>query len=490
MSHWTAEQLQTITNGHWLVTPANDDVGVQDISIDSRSVGPGDAFFAIAGERFDGHTFLRSAIEQGASMLIVDQRHAAKTLKEPLVPVLLVDDTRHALQDLARAWRSVLRQKGIKVIAVTGSNGKTTTRKIIHQALSFQSRGYQSPKSFNNHLGVPLTLLNTSLTGRYVVAEVGSNHPGEIAQLADLLRPDAAVITNIGTAHIGNFGSRLAIAKEKASLLQYLTRGGLAIIPGDEPLLEQINVPNECQVVRIGKSGSCDYVLTSSTSNAQGIDFQVQHSLEQDVFGNWNVQDLCFSIPLIGEHNALNALCALPIANWQCIDISTPKFAQTLTGVQCANMRLQVQTHGPMTLINDAYNANPDSSKAAIKTLVNFSRHNEQRRIAILGDMLELADKAQSLHEELGQWIAENYHTKIDQIILIGPLAAHIATGIKRVKSDLQFTVYPQWNDALPTKIAQDVRETDIILLKGSRDTAMERLIPALTRNPNEPNTA
>ena len=481
MSQWTTTQLQTITSGQWLVTPANDDIGVQDISIDSRHVGPGDGFFAIRGERFDGHDYLRSAVDKGASILIIDKRSAMESLIEPLVPVLLVDNTIRALQDLARAWRKILRKNGIKVIAVTGSNGKTTTRRLIHQALSVWARGYQSPKSFNNHLGVPLTLLNTSLTDRYVVVEVGSNHPGEIAQLADLVRPDAAVITNIGTAHIGHFGSRHAIAKEKASLLQYITRDGIAVIPGDEPLLEEISLPDEVQWVKVGRSASCDYVLKESRSNSEGVKFEVQYSLEQDVFGNWQVEDLKLSVPLIGEHNALNTMMALPIANWVCIDIAKPEFAEALTKSQGADMRLEVQSIGAITLINDAYNANPDSMIAALGTLAHFGKA-DRRRVAILGDMLELADMGKRMHEEVGIWLAQNYSSQIDELILIGKLAACIGKGIETVKSDLKFTVYPQWNDDLPQRVTQQIQSADIILLKGSRGSALERLIPAMEK--------
>lgn len=481
MSTWTPTQLKTITCGQWLVTPGNHDVGVQDISIDSRTVGPGDGFFAISGDRFDGHDFLRQAIEQGASMLIVEKRKPAMQLIEPLVPVLLVDNTIRALQDLARAWRVILRDKGIKVIAVTGSNGKTTTRRLIHQALSVQSRGYQSPKSFNNHLGVPLTLLNTSLSDRYVVAEVGTNHPGEIAQLADLLRPDAAVITNIGTAHIGHFGSRQAIAREKASLLQYLTRDGLAVIPGDEPLLEDITVPDECQVVRVGHSANSDYVLTQSQTCADGVQFDAQYSLEQDVYGNWQVQHLSLSVPLLGEHNALNAMMALPIANWECIDIASPAFAQSLAKSTGADMRLQVQEMGDITLINDAYNANLDSMKAAINTLAHFG-DVQRRRVAILGDMLEMADLGPVLHEELGAWMANEHARHLDHVILIGPLAMHIGEGIGHVKTDLKCTAYPHWDDTIANRVARLVAPGDIILIKGSRGSALERLIPALSQ--------
>ncbi|MFG0247342.1 MAG: UDP-N-acetylmuramoyl-tripeptide--D-alanyl-D-alanine ligase [Phycisphaeraceae bacterium JB051] len=480
MSTWTPTQLQTITSGTWLVTPGNDDVGVQDISIDSRSVGPGDGFFAIRGERFDGHDFLRSAIEQGASMLIVDRRQPAMDLEEPLVPVLLVDNTVRALQDLARAWRATLREKGIKVIAVTGSNGKTTARRLIHQALSLQSRGYQSPKSFNNHLGVPLTLLNTTLSDRFVVAEVGTNHPGEIAQLADIVRPDVAVITNIGTAHIGHFGSREAIAKEKATLIDYLTRDGLAVIPGDEPLLADVTVNDEAQIVRFGKSANCDYVLTESQTTATGVAFDVQYSLEQDVFGNWQVEHLSLKIPLHGEHNAMNAMLALPVANWECIDITKPEFAEHMLKVLGADMRLEIQQLGDLTLINDAYNANPDSMKAALNTLAHFGDPS-RRRIAILGDMLELADMGPAMHEELGAWLGRTHAKRLDHVILVGKLAAYIAQGIGHVNPAMQYTAYPQLDDAVQSQIAQTIESGDIILIKGSRGSALERLIPALT---------
>ena len=248
MEFWTPHNLKNVTSGQWLEPPAEGGHILGGISTDTRNINPGQVFLAIAGDNFDGHDYLGAAIEAGASMLIVMDKEKAK--KAPLpgagaVSCLVVTDSITALQALARAYRDVLKQTNTMVIGVTGSNGKTTTRHLIHTALSTTLKGTQSPKSFNNHLGVPLTILAASTDDDFVVSEIGSNFPGEIAFLAEIVRPDIGVITSVGTAHIGHFGTKEAIANEKASLLLHVQPDGLVVIPDEGAAFDDMFGPDD-----------------------------------------------------------------------------------------------------------------------------------------------------------------------------------------------------------------------------------------------------
>jgi len=484
MSIWTLRQLQNLTIGRWLIEPQDDQAVSDGISIDTRTIQTGNAFFALSGERFDGHDFLKNAVDNGASVLVVDDRKKATKLTDTRIPMLLVDDTLRTIHDLARVYRRNLKRSGTKVIAVTGSNGKTTTRRLIHAALSSHLTGTQSPKSFNNHIGAPLTLLAASPDDGFVVVEVGTNHPGEIAMLADIVRPDAAVVTNIGTAHIGNFGSREAIAAEKLSLVRFLTRGGVAVLPGDEPLAQDVDLPDQCTSTRFGQSEACDMVLKNLKQHDSSISFTIQSVREEDPFGGWQMKEAAITLPLLGKHNALNTIAAIGVAHWMCLDVEDPKVAEALADIEPADMRLNVQTVGhkdnPVTLIVDCYNANRDSVAAALDVLAHYPIEDGQRRIAILGDMLELGDRGPELHEQIGRLIGESQD--IDQAILIGELSAHTARSAGETWDQPRLHHFNQWSDQLPEEVTKLLEPGDVVLLKASRSVALERLIPEIEK--------
>lgn len=447
MDFWTPQHFQQMTQGRWLVEPTDRSVKLAGISIDSRTLKRGQVFVAIKGERFDGHDYLGLAVAGGAAMTIVEHEPATeKTPPDPSSsspPCLLVDDTIKALQDLARHYRNVLRYGGVKVIAVTGSNGKTTTRHIVHTLLSAKLKGSQSPKSFNNHLGVPLTMLGASHDDNFVVAEVGTNHPGEIATLADILRPDVAVITNIGTAHIGNFGSRGAIAREKKSLFEFVEPGGLAVVP--EGLEAQV---------------------------PQYVSFQCARADEP----------LAALLPLPGRHNLQNAALAVQVARWFGLDDNS--IAGALATVQPLPGRLEpIHLGQGVHVLNDTYNANPDSVAAALDQL---SATTHPRRVAILGDMLELGDDAPQQHRQIADQLDglrcdENVNGHGQYLaIFIGPLAKLAAQALAERWPGEQVHAYDAWSDDLPGKIAALLQPGDLVLIKASRAMALERLIPAI----------
>ncbi|MCC6680046.1 MAG: UDP-N-acetylmuramoyl-tripeptide--D-alanyl-D-alanine ligase [Phycisphaeraceae bacterium] len=414
---WTPRRFAQIIAGRWLREPADLDAPLLGASIDSRTIQSMQVFVAIQGEQFDGHDYVEQAISKGATFAIV-ARALDWPLKRPVrspeaIPMLLVEDTVKALQLLASAWRKELAAGGCKVIAVTGSNGKTTTRHLIHYLLSARFHGTQSPKSFNNHLGVPLTLLAARADDDFVVAEVGTNHPGEIAPLAEILRPDAAVITTIGLAHIGNFGTRSAIEKEKRSLYDHVAPGGLKVQPDLQP--------DDALVGRL---------------------------------------------PLPGAHMRRNAQAAAVVAQWMGLD--DVLIAQRLADLPGAPLegRWQTMRLGRVTVIHDAYNANPDSAIAAIDLLVI---QKASRRVLVLGDMRELGEHSAAAHRRVGAHYRKLRESQ-DLLIAIGT-DARLAGG--------EHTFDAEAAD-MPTRVAELLREGDLVLLKGSRAMRLERLIPAI----------
>lgn len=484
MSFWTLDNLQRVTAGTWLTQPTQLDAVVAGISTDTRTLRAGQAYLALRGEHHDGHDYLAAAERAGASLLIV----AEAPEHNPGPPVSVVGDTLAALQAMARAYRDTLRQSNTTVIAVTGSNGKTTTRHLIHTLLSSRLAGTQSPHSYNNHIGVPLTLLAADPGHEFVVVEVGSNHPGEIAALAGIARPDIAVITNAGRAHTATLGSPAEIAVEKASLLGHVLPGGAAVVFGDNPNLAAHldRVPDTVTKLRFGQAAHCDWRVIGVDTDDRGIGLTYttgpDHGVEHRVH-----------LPLVGEHNALNALAAAAVARQ--LGMSHDQIAGALAAATPVDMRLNVTTIGPpekrVVVINDCYNANPDSTAAALKTLAAYPLTTPGgRRVAILGDMLELGDRAEALHRETGELVASlwrgqgrNADEGIDAAVMIGPVSGHTASaaaaGVPGGR-DNAVCYIPDWDDQTPSRVAGLIQPGDVVLLKASRAMRLERVLAVL----------
>ncbi len=467
MNFWTAAQFQQVTQGRWVTEPAEVTAALTGVTIDSRAVTDGQVFVAVRGDRFDGHDFAIRALTAGARLVIVSRQwqELTEAAASSGAGVLLVDDTVKALQDLARVYRDVLRQGGVQVIAVTGSNGKTTTRQLIHAVLSATLTGTQSPKSFNNHLGVPLTLLAASPTDAFVAAEVGMNHAGEIAALGAILRPNLVVLTTIGTAHIGYLGSVEAIAREKTSLFQFIEPGGCVVIPEHtacQSLIEAA-VPSGIEVVRFGESELRDATagLQMRMTLANGVEVV---------------------LPMPGAHNVHNALAALAVGRR--FGISDTQAAEALRNMPRPSMRMELTTIGTgdeaITVLNDAYNANPDSVRMALMTLEQLARDGRHRRcVIVLADMLELGDTGPQEHRRIGERIAA-LNLPNPRAVLIGKLAMFTAEMLARHWEASRVVALPGWTDDLPNRVAAMIRPGDLVLLKGSRGMALERLLPAM----------
>ena len=467
MNFWSHRAIQRTLAARWLIPPSDPDATLRGISTDTRSLAAGQAFLALRGEFFDGHAFLAHAADAGAACVILDTPEALtdaarSVLARRSTAALLVHDAASALLDLAAAYRETL--TSTTVIAVTGSVGKTTAVRLIDAALGSALAGSASIKSFNNHIGVPLTILAARPEHNYLICEVGMNAPGEIAQLAAVVRPHIAVITAIGRAHIEQFGSVAAIAQEKASLLTYLEQDGVGVIPADDRLGAHLladhaaTIPN---LLTFGEHPSANiHIMNASTNNTSHTEITL-------------ADRTAFRAPLIGLHHATNIAAAVAVARH--LNIADPDIDQGLRSAQPADMRLSVREIGGITILNDAYNASPESTAAAVRTFAKLSQ-SATRRIMILGDMLELGQHTEHAHREIGQLIAQSCPP--DLLVVVGQHAPLIADETPATQS----RIYSHLENAQADRIADDLRPGDAVLIKGSRRLALERIADAIAR--------
>ena len=424
---------------------------VTGVSTDTKSIRPGELFVALKGERFDAHAFLPQAAAAGAAAAIVRLGAEGVDAVADFFPggAIAVADTGKALEQLGAYYRRTL---DATVIAVTGSNGKTTVKRMIHHILAKRLRGSCSPKSFNNNIGVPLTLLGADEADQYVVCEVGSNAPGEIAALGAICQPDIAVITSVGRTHLERLGSIEGVAAEKASLLASLRPNAAAITWGDSPVLDIALEPYSCPMVRFGEHARNDLRLTGYESNGLSQRFEV------------NAQ-ATVNLPLPGRHNASNALSAIAVAMQ--MGFSLQEAAAAMADFVAVDGRLQAILCGSIQIINDAYNANPTSMLAAADVLAEVTG---RRRVMIAGDMREQGPASQDIHRTTGNDMAAR---KIDLIIGVGELGQYIAAGASGTCETAAFASFDEAMRLAPAKL----RDGDMVLLKGSRAMAMERLL-------------
>ncbi|MDZ4753920.1 MAG: UDP-N-acetylmuramoyl-tripeptide--D-alanyl-D-alanine ligase [Phycisphaerae bacterium] len=455
-------RMREATQGRWLAAGLPD-CAPTGVCTDTRDAMQGTVFLALRGERFDAHDFLNDAEQAGAAMLIVEREPA----RAPRIPVLVVQSTRTALGDLARAWRAKL--TSTRVIAVTGSAGKTTTCRLIDGVLATERSGSASRKSFNNDIGVPLTILAARRGHQYLVLEIGMNHPGEIAALAAMAQPDIAVITMIGRVHLEGLGSEEAIAVEKSSLLDGLAPAGVAIINGDSAMLAAAMRQRPMhgrKLVRFGRDAArpLEVRLTGRNTHPSGQTITVN--------GDWSAE-----LRLPGEHNAVNALAAIAVG--RAFGVSDVGIRMGLASVAPAAMRMERVERDGIVFFNDAYNANPDAMAASIRTFAEITP-DAPRRVIVLGDMLELGDAAAALHREVGaEAAAVDRVRRLHAAILVGTFAPHTHEGLRSAGWSGDALVVPALNSWTLPQVLGSFRAGDAVLLKGSRGSAMERVLTA-----------
>ncbi len=451
---------------------------VLQICTDSRAVRSGDLFIAIRGDRFDGHDYVGKAIAAGAVAAVVrSDFELSRTPSAPPIPagsLIRVDDTIVALGRLGRYYRRSVIGGSMTVVAVTGSNGKTTTKSMIAHVLAGRWQGKASIKSYNNNIGVPLTLLSAEPPESFLVCEVGMNAPGEISGLARLIEPDVAVVTCVAEAHLEKFGTIDKIAEEKLSILSHLKADGCAVVHVDsEPvrrLLQKDRRFKNVKAVTFGAWEEADLRLTDvQTVSLPAPDGETPTTgLEFTVNGRFRYQ---LNVP--GRHNAMNALATIGVARRFGMDHA--EIAERLATFQLPRMRLECERVGRLTLINDAYNANPASLAAGVDVLRELPV--EGRRVVIVGDMRELGEASESLHVRAAEHIA---HCGVDLVVAVGSHARVVARTVASASNGAVETHAYATTDLARRRIVSHLEPTDTILVKGSRAMGLERLVETI----------
>src|SRR6184192_2288491 len=432
---------------------------IERISTDSRTIKKGELFVALRGENFDGHKFVEATAEAGAAGAIVDLKWNGKVPSKFVI--IRGEDTLLGYQNLAANYRKAL---SIKVLAITGSNGKTSTKDFAASVLGRKFRVTKTQGNFNNHVGSPRTILEATSDDEVAVWEIGMNHPGEVAPLAKIAAPDAAIITNIGVAHIEFMGTREAIANEKGALAEAVAAEGAVILNADDPFSKGIAERTNAHVIFAG----------TKEGTVRAID--IQQSAEGSEFTIMEGAHRCRAqLPVPGLHMVQNALLAL--AAGRAFGLSLEEAAAGLASAPLTKARLQIREIRGVQFIDDSYNANPESMKAALRTLVELDA--DGKRIAVLGEMRELGDESEHGHREVGETAAV---LKIDHLIAIGNIAAAIALAAERAGLEKTRTVTSASEAA--GILAEIAEPGDLVLIKGSRAARTERVMEEFGNRP------
>ncbi|MGJ7589021.1 UDP-N-acetylmuramoyl-tripeptide--D-alanyl-D-alanine ligase [Staphylococcus shinii] len=446
----TLEQIQ-----EWIPCEIDNeymDQGIQGISIDSRDIKSQNLFIPFKGENVDGHKYVAQALKDGAGASFYQK---GMPLDERVDgPIIWVEDTLTALQQLAKAYLEFVNPQ---VIAVTGSNGKTTTKDMIESVLKPQFKVKKTQGNYNNEIGMPLTILELDLDTEISILEMGMSGFHEIEFLSNLAEPNIAVITNIGESHMQDLGSREGIAKAKSEITVGLQPGGLFIYDGDEPLLEPyVNQLTNVDLISIGKNLTNSLVSQMESINNDGIAFTIN-------------EEERFELPILGEHNMKNATIAIAVGKR--LNLSYDTIFNNLSKVQLTGMRMQqYHTSDNSLVINDAYNASPTSMKAAIDTLTVM----DGRKILVLGDVLELGPDSQIMHEQVGKYLDGK---AIDTLFTFGTESQYISNVGKQYVNHVEHFEDKQ---KLIQTIKTYVQPEDKVLVKGSRGMKLEEVVEVL----------
>lgn len=449
-----SEMISVDNDGHLFA-----EIIVEGVTIDSRKIEKGNLFIPFKGEHSDGHKYVEDAIRKGAAAALWQ----SDVPNPPLhLPILIVDNCLAALQELSRKYRHEL---PVKVVGITGSNGKTTTKDMTAGLLSVQYKVQKTEGNFNNEIGLPLTVLGLDEDTEIAVLEMGMSGRGEIEFLTKLACPDAVVITNIGESHLLDLGSREAIAEAKLEILQGLKVGGLAVLNGDEPLLmERIQEQKaNLHVQTFGRNDTNTLFPTEITQLKQGNRFTINASKER------------YELAVLGTHNILNALAAMLIARY--FSIPFEKMNEGFAEIKLTHMRMELVEgkHGEK-IINDAYNASPTSMMAAIELVSNLQGY--KKKILVLGDMLELGPQEEQYHHKIGTDLDEG---KIDLLFTYGSLGEQIAKGARSVLGDQRVFAFINKVELIQ-ELEQHVNESTLVLVKASRGMKLEEIVTSLQK--------
>lgn len=430
---------------------------IEGISIDTRSLVPGQLFFALMGEKSDGHDFIQQALSAGAAGLVISRAEAAATMAFKGA-VILVDNTLNALQALAGSYRQLFR---IPMVAVTGSVGKTTTKEILAGCLGIAHKTLKTPGNYNNEIGLPLTLLGLEPDHGAAVVELAMRAPGEIASLAAIVRPTMAIITNIAPVHLETMGSMENIAKAKCEVLEYVPPGGFAVINGDDRLLLEAAKRYNCRRFTFGYDEECDFQILAAEIAGKGINLRLRM-----LDSAWS-----FHFPIPATRLAPDAAAAIGAAYL---------LGQNIREIQAGLETYQPGTHrlnlidlpGGGLIIDDTYNANPISMQAALEVCRDMSRG--RRTVAVLGDMAELGEYESAGHQEVGRAAAG---AGIDLLLTVGPRAVLIAEGARQAGMPGSRVTHYLTKEECARVFGTLVTQQDVVLFKASRSMQLEELV-------------
>lgn len=449
----TLETIAKIVGGE-LITQSMKDKVVEGISTDTRDIKTYNLFIPLVGEKFDGHTFAFDAIKKGAIATLWDRHHPTPYID---AGIIIVDDTLKAYQKLASSY---LNATGAKTIAITGSNGKTSTKDILYSILEGKFRVHKTFKNLNNEIGVPKTIMEMNLDDEAVILEMGMERFGEISTLTNIAKPDIAVITNIGDSHLLELGTKENIARAKFEILEGLKPDGIFIFNNDDDILREVirEYSISQKIIKIGTREDSDVIIRPIQSDESGSSFAIG--------------EYAYNIPFIGKHQIYNVSVAITIAGL--LGMSYPEIVKGIANVKLTGMRMELMHMPSFDVLNDCYKSNPQSLISCIETV--YTMKGYKNKILIMSDMLELGENERKLHFNVGEKIDRN---KIDYVICVGDLAKEIYNGANR-NFNVNNLFYFENKADVVKKVREIISEDTLIMVKGSRGMKLEEIIEQL----------
>jgi UDP-N-acetylmuramoyl-tripeptide--D-alanyl-D-alanine ligase len=461
----SVRELLKITKGKLLKSGVVSEQQAKGVSIDSRTLQKGNLFIAIKGENQDGHKFIPQAFEKGAALALAE-RTEVRGLSQENLPIIVVEDTKKVLYDLAWWYR---KKFDLPTVAITGTNGKTTTKEMGSAVLSRKYKVLKSPKSYNNLIGIPLTLFEIGPEAEILVLELGMSSLGEIAQLTELTQPDWGVITNIGPAHLEFMKSLENIAKAKFELVDNMAKDKTLILNADDSFLSKRIKQEKRKVITFGIENQANYRATSIDSNGNGhYHFKVNHQPQ-------------IKLKILGKHNIYNALAAFALGKE--LGVDEDLIRQSLENYKPARLRMELFRVKGVNLIDDTYNANPISMQKALEILTQVKSRG--RKIAVLGDMLELGEKSDEFHFNIGEKAGE---LNIDYLLFRGEFSKSIAVGAKQKGMDQKKIEIFKENKDISSWLFDNLKVGDTVLFKASRKMKFEEIVEELKNLLNKQN--
>lgn len=456
------EKCRQAVEGSWVTSPAPD--GFKGVSIDSRTIQEDELFFALEGTRTDGHKFVHEAAEKGAAGAIIEKNISLESLPDSFC-VIRVKDTYDSLLDLTKFYRKRIQTT---VVAVAGSNGKTTTKDMIYHLLSEKYQTKKAPKSYNSTVGVPLTLFNVHPTDDIAVLELGTNEPGEIDAVSSVAEPDLAVLTSITPTHLEGLEDIEGVKREQERILYHLRGGGKTVYNRDNEHVVDIVEKKNLPTVSYGFYQEADVEGRDISSDLHGIHFFVEG------------HDSPVNLPVLGSWNAYNALAAITVAKH--FDISFSSIRQRFSDFTLPSMRMNLTEHNELQVLNDGYNANPRSVQFLLDEVDHYNYSG--RKIFVLGDMAELGEKSTSFHKHIGTLVSSS--KTLDQVHFVGDQMQHAAETCRENNNERLQIFDHQTADQAATHLLETSRPGDLIVLKGSRSMKLETIEKKLANQTQE----